>query len=144
MLTSRIVSVITIAVFLVVLAAFAGVLLKHGNTLAVVDPLIRWVKPAASSDDIERIHKMAREFGHFLIPGAAFALLVIGPLRRRPVLALGLCTLFAVIDESLQAFIPGRTGSLQDVVVDTSGAVFAYFLYRVIVRLSRTSEESWS
>jgi VanZ family protein len=144
MLTSRIVSAIMIAVFLVVLAAFAGVLLKHGNTLAMVDPLIRWVKPAVSSDDIERIHKMAREFGHFLIPGAAFAILVIAPLRRRPVLALGLCIVFAVIDESLQSFIPGRTGSLEDVILDTSGAVFAYFVYRVIVSSSRTSEESWS
>jgi VanZ family protein len=133
MLTSRIVSAITIAVFLMFLAAFAGVLLKPGNTLAVVDPVIRWVEPAASSDDIERIHEMAREFGHFLIPGAAFAILVIGPLRRRPVLALGLCTFFAVIDESLQSFIPGRTGSLADVILDTSGAVFAYFLYCVIL-----------
>jgi hypothetical protein len=98
----HIVTVITVAVCLVVLAAFAGVFLAHGNTFGIVDPLARWVRPTASSSDIARIHNMARKFGHFLIPAVAFALLVIGPLRKRPVLALALCVLFGVIDEWFQ------------------------------------------
>ena len=38
----------------------------------------------------------AKKFGHFLIPAIAFVVLVIGPLRRRPLLALLLCAAFAV------------------------------------------------
>jgi VanZ family protein len=144
LLESRIVRTLTIATFLLGLAAFAGVLLAHKNTLAIVDPLIRWVRPAAASADIERIHNVARKFGHFLIPAAAFALLVIGPLRKRPGLALILCVLFAVIDESVQTLIPGRIGSLADVILDASGAIFAYFTYRAIALASRTPEAPYT
>jgi len=129
----RLVNVITVAVFLVALAGFAGVLLAHGNTLAIVEPFVRWVRPSASFADIAQLHNVARKFGHFLIPAVGFSLLVLGPLRRRPRLAFALCVLFAAIDESLQTFLPGRNGSLSDVLLDTSGAVFAYFTYRAIV-----------
>jgi VanZ family protein len=120
-----------------ILAAFAGVLLAHANTLAIIDPLVRWLRPSASPADILRIHNIARKFGHFLIPGVAFALLVIRPLRRHPLIALALCALFASVDEFFQTFIPGRSGSILDVILDTSGALFAYFVYRAIVKWPR-------
>ena len=132
---NRIVNAIVITVFLVLLAVSAGVMLNPRNTLALVDPFIRWLRPSASSADIDRLHTMARDLGHFLIPAAAFGILVIGPLRKHPLFALGLCVLFAVIDESLQNFMPGRTGSLADVIIDTSGAVLAYFAYLAIINL---------
>ena len=124
---------ITVVTFVIALAIFAGVALHPQNTLALVDPFVRWLRPSASPEDIDRIHFMAREFGHFLIPAAAFFVLVIGPLRRRPLLALLLCAAFAVIDESIQNFMPGRTGSLTDVVGDVSGATLAYVVYRAIL-----------
>jgi VanZ family protein len=40
-----------------------------------------------------------------------------------------------VIDESIQNFMPGRTGSIADIVIDTSGAMFAYFAYLAIIKL---------
>jgi VanZ family protein len=132
---SRTVGILTVAIYLAAIALFAGAALNPKNTLALVDPFIRRVRPNASFADIDRIHLMARELGHFLIPATAFAVLVFGPLRRRPLLALSLCALFAVIDESLQSFMPGRTGSLADVIVDASGATLAYLLYRAILRI---------
>jgi len=129
--------IVAVAILLLVLAAFANVLLVPGNTLAIVDPVVRWVHPAASSADIARIHHMARKFGHFLIPAVAFALLVIGPLRRRPLTALALCALFAMIDECLQIFTPGRSGKLTDVILDASGAMLGYFVYCTIAMLRR-------
>jgi VanZ family protein len=141
-LENRIVSTLTFAIFLGVLAAFASVLLAHRNTLAIVDRLVRQMRPTASSTDIERIHNMARKFGHFLIPAAAFAMLVLGPLRKRPAFALTLCALFAVADEWLQNFTPGRNGSLADVILDVSGAIFAYFTYRAIFGSSRMKNVS--
>src|SRR5439155_18593393 len=110
-LEGRTARMITVAIYLAALALFAGVALHPQNSLALVDPIIRWFRPSASFEKIDRIHLVAREFGHFLIPAIAFAVLVIGPLRRRPFYALLLCAAFAVIDESLQNFMPGRTGS---------------------------------
>jgi hypothetical protein len=135
LLESRTVGILTVAIYLVALALFAGVALNPKNTLAMVDPWIRRVRPGASFADIDRIHLMAREFGHFLIPAVAFAVLVFGPLRARPLFALSLCALFAVIDESIQHFMPGRTGSLVDLIVDASGATLAYLVYRAILRI---------
>jgi VanZ family protein len=135
LIKNRVVSALALAVFLVLLAGFAGVLLNPRNTLALVDPLIRWLRPSESSADIDRLHTMARDLGHLLIPAAAFGILVLGPLRRHPVFALVLCALFAVIDESIQNFMPGRTGSIADVIIDTSGAVFAFFAYLAIINL---------
>ena len=135
MIENRIVSTVGIAVFLVLLAGFAGVVLNPRNTLALIGPFIRWLRPSASSADIDRLHTMARDFGHFLIPAAAFVILVIGPLRRHPVSALLLCVSFAVIDESIQNFVPGRTGSIVDIIIDATGAVFAYFGYLAIINL---------
>jgi VanZ family protein len=132
---NRVVSTAAIAVFLVILAGFAGLLLNPRNTLALIDPCIRWVQPSASSANIERFHAMIRDFGHFLIPAAAFGILVLGPLRKHPLFAFGLCVSFAVIDESIQNFMPGRTGSIADIVIDTSGAMFAYFAYLAIIKL---------
>lgn len=133
LIENRIVSAIAITIFLLLLAGFAGVLLNPRNTLGLVDPVIRWLRPSASSADIDRLHTMTRDLGHFLIPAAAFGILVIGPLRKHPVFALVLCVLFAVIDESLQNFMPGRTGSVTDVIIDTSGAVSAYVAYLAII-----------
>ena len=140
----RLVLTIWAAIFLVLLASFAGVLLVHGNTLALVDPVVRWMRPSAYTDDIMRIHNTARKLGHFMIPAGAFALLVIGPLRRRPLVAVALCAGFAVIDEFLQTFIPGRNGSLLDVILDSSGAIFAYFVYRAIITWPRKRRVSAS
>jgi len=131
-LERRIIRFIAVGTFLLVIAAFAGVLLTHANTLAIIDPLVRWISPSATSAEIMRIHQQARKFGHFLIPASVFAILVIGPLRRRPLTALALCGLFAVTDELLQAFNPDRTGSILDVLLDTSGAVFAYLVFCAI------------
>jgi VanZ family protein len=138
LIENRVVSAAAIAVFLVLLAGFAGVMLNPRITLALIDPFIRWLRPSASSADIDRLHAIARDLGHFLIPAAGFGILVIGPLRKHPVFALGLCVLFAVIDESMQNFMPGRTGSIADVIIDTSGAVFAYFAYLAIINLLKT------
>jgi len=65
MFERRLVIIISVAAFLVILAAFAGVLFARRNTLAIVDPLVRWFWLSASTADISRIHDMVRKFGHF-------------------------------------------------------------------------------
>ena len=54
----------------------------------------------------------------------------------RPYLALMLCVIYALTDEGHQAFVPGRTASLYDVALDSTGALFSHFLTTAIAELA--------
>jgi len=119
---------LTIA-FVVALAAFSITFLTHSNTFAIVEPIVHRLAPGASAAEVSRLHIMARKTGHFLIPAIAYFALVIGPLRNRPYTALALCAVFAVLDETLQAFTPARTASIYDVGLDLSGVLLSFLVY---------------
>jgi len=102
-------------------------LFAHGNTFRIVEPIVRWFAPNVSAHDLATAHNVTRKMGHFLIPAVAFWVLVLGPLRDRPILALVACIAFACLDEAFQTFSPGRTGSVMDVMLDTFGALFGFF-----------------
>jgi len=128
-LESRIVTLLLTIAFVAALAAFSITFLTHSNTFAVVEPIIRRLAPDASATEVSRLHIMVRKMGHFLIPAIAYFVLVIGPVRNRRYSALVLCAIFAVLDETLQAFTPARTASIYDVALDLSGALLSFFLY---------------
>jgi VanZ family protein len=115
--------------FLAALAAFSITFLTHSNTFAIAEPLIRWIAPDASPGELAALHIMGRKLGHFLIPAIGYLILAMGPLRRRRFTALGLCAVFAILDESVQAFTPARSASIYDVALDISGALFGFFLH---------------
>jgi VanZ family protein len=138
-LERRIVMVLLTIAFVAALAAFSITFLTHSNTFAIAEPIIRWLVPGASAAEVSRLHIMARKTGHFLIPAAAYFLLVIGPLRNRRYTALALCALFAVLDETLQAFTPNRTASIYDVALDMSGVLLSFFLYSAFTMKRRAS-----
>ena len=56
--------------------------------------------------------------------------------NRKPffLIAWGFCVLFAVLDELHQAFVPGRTSSIRDILLDSAGALFGAFLVALIVK----------
>ncbi len=68
--------------------------------------------------------KAAHMFLYFML--ALFICLAVSTLRRlrgrRYAVTLALCALLAGLDEYHQTFIPGRSGELRDVLVDTAGA----------------------
>lgn len=132
-LEGTIIGLLWTVAFLAAMAAFSITFLTHSNTFAIADPLIRWVAPEAPAGEISALHNLGRKLGHFLIPAAGYLILVMGPLRRRRFTALGLCALFAILDESVQAFTPGRSASIYDVVLDVSGALFGFFLHSAFV-----------
>jgi VanZ family protein len=136
-LESRIVAILWTVAFAAALAAFSIVFLTHANTFALVEPIIRWLAPDASAAEISTLHILSRKLGHFLIPAAAYLALVLGPLRNRRYTALILCAAFAVLDETLQAFTPGRTGSIYDVALDVSGALFSFVMYWALTMVRR-------
>jgi VanZ family protein len=135
----RLIRLLWTVAFLAALAAFSITFLTHSNTFAIAEPLIRRIAPHASPAETAALHILGRKLGHFLIPMAGYLILAMGPLRHRRFTALGLCAVFAILDESVQAFAPARSASIYDVALDLSGALFGFFLHSaLIVVRSRT------
>jgi VanZ family protein len=106
------------------------------NTIKVIDPIFRFLIPGITSASVDLCHMLVRKAAHFTEYGILFWLLVRGPMARRPYLALLLCVLYALTDEGHQVFVPGRTASLYDVALDSSGALFSHFLTTAIAELA--------
>jgi VanZ family protein len=98
------------------------------NTSRIIVPVLRFVLPHASLATIALMHGLIRKTAHFTNYGILFWLLIRGPMVGRPYAALALCVAYAFLDEGHQIFVPGRTASLYDVALDSSGALFSRFL----------------
>lgn len=92
-----------------------------------------------------------KEFFHFLIRKSAhffayfiLGILVIHAVRRNNVyhlqgflLAFLICIIYATTDEMHQLFIPGRSGEVKDVLIDSAGSITGIIIYLLITRLLR-------
>lgn len=85
---------------------------------------------------IDHLHFFIRKGAHFF---AYFilGLLVINALFKSHnwktdfAIALSICTVYAITDEIHQLFIPGRSGEIRDVLIDSCGATFGIGLYLI-------------
>ena len=105
------------------------------NTGKIIDPLLRLLIPGVTAASVDVGHMLVRKVAHFTEYGILFWLLVRGPMAERPYLALMLCIVYALTDEGHQVFVPGRTASLYDVALDSSGALFSHFLTTAITEI---------
>jgi len=48
-----------------------------------------------------------------------------------------LCTLFGVSDEYHQTFVPGRSGDLYDLAVDSAASIIAVFAYFLFIKIKK-------
>jgi len=103
-------------------------LFSASNTSRIIEPILRFLLPDASAATIALLHGLIRKAAHFTNYGILFWILIRGPLVGRPYLALTLCVCYAFLDEGHQILVPGRTSSLYDVALDSSGALFSRFL----------------
>lgn len=97
------------------------------ETSTIIEPILRFLFPHAGPAAIDVMHEAIRKTAHFLVYGVLFWLLIRGPLKRRAVFALLLCALYAGFDELHQVYVPSRTASAMDVMLDFSGALFSCF-----------------
>ncbi|HXR25448.1 MAG TPA: VanZ family protein [Candidatus Binataceae bacterium] len=113
----------TVTLFILSTSVFSA-----ANTSRVIEPVLRWLLPSATAATIALLHGLTRKAAHFTNYAILFWLLIRGPMAGRPYVALGLCVAYAMLDEGHQIFVPGRTASLYDVALDSSGALFSRFL----------------
>lgn len=108
---------------------------------------------------IEKVEKIVpdvsfdlRDFNHIIRKNAHFfAYLILGILAlnmlrnigikgyRGIPLALMICALYAISDEFHQIFVPGRSGNVKDVIIDSSGAFVGIVLCNCLCRIKRRS-----
>ena len=107
------------------------------QTGALLLPFLKTLTPGASSAELQATHLVVRKLGH-LAEYAVLALLWFRALvkvrGRTPhtaaSMALCICLVCAVVDETHQATIPTRTESVRDVVIDACGAAGMLILVR--------------
>ena len=118
-------------IFMLSTSAFSA-----ANTSRIIDPMLRLLIPGISAASVDVVHMLVRKAAHFTEYGILFWLLVRGPMAQRPYLALMLCVVYALTDEGHQVFVPGRTASLYDVALDSTGALFSHFLTTAIAEIA--------
>jgi VanZ family protein len=120
-----------LALFLLSTSIFSA-----ANTSKVIVPILRFLLPAAGEATIALLHGLIRKAAHFTNYGILFWIMIRGPMAGRPYTALALCVCYAFLDEGHQILVPGRTPSLYDVALDSSGALFSRFLNAAANELS--------
>ncbi|MGH7987123.1 MAG: VanZ family protein [Candidatus Binataceae bacterium] len=124
-----------IAIWIIIIFILSTSLFSAADTATIIKPIVRWLWPGASAATVVLIHDSIRKCAHFTNYAVLFWLLIRGPMRGRPYTALALCVCYALLDEAHQIFVPGRTASLYDVALDSTGALFSRFLYATVTEL---------
>lgn len=113
-----------------------GISYKIVKVMAAL-PFLDWEEEELE-EKAETLHVPIRKAAHFS-EYALLAVLWVIPLgcmtktnKKRMIVALLLCIMYAVSDEIHQLFVPGRDGNIKDVLIDTAGAGFGIVVWRFI------------
>jgi VanZ family protein len=111
------------------LCTFSTGYFTAANTGAVITTILHWLSPGGTPlIDPQLANVLARKGAHFSLYVGFFLILIHGPLEGRPWVALLVCVIAGTIDETHQLFLPGRTPTIFDVAIDSSGAFFGCFM----------------
>lgn len=98
----------------------------------VVDTIERIAPNRATEINTRNLHRLIRKKAHFFLY-LILGMLVINALKQSGIksilIALLICILFAIFDETYQTFIPGRSGEIRDVLIDSLGALTGILIY---------------
>ena len=103
------------------------------NTSRIIRPLLLWLFPRISETAIDEVHFLVRKTAHFteyallaLLTARAFRTSLRASLSRHWWLAsFALVAVVALSDEYHQSFVPSRTASIYDSLLDMTGGATA-------------------
>ena len=129
-------------VWLVFIAFASSVEFSAENTSRIIRPLLLWLFPNISEASITFVHFLTRKAAHFtefavlgLLSARAFSVSSQYMLRRMWFIAgLLLVVVWALLDEFYQSFVPSRTASLYDSLIDIAGGLTALIGYAYVRR----------
>jgi VanZ family protein len=124
-------------------------LLSGSHTAALVRPVL-WLFPHASEATLALIHFLVRKAGHFteyavlaLLAARAFRTSSRELLRARWFwVSLLFVVAYSLSDEFHQSFVPSRTASIYDSLIDSFGGLTALVLLAIRTRRVRTGSGS--
>ena len=91
-----------------------------------------------SGDQLGLLHHLLRKCAHFteyFVLGVLMMLTLLQMLfKKKAAIGIGLSMLVASVDETIQLFVPGRSGQVTDVLLDTIGAGVGIAVAYVMVR----------
>lgn len=141
----KIISWITVLLWMALIFVLSSQVAEQSNQLsteitAVIVKTVAKIAPQAEFD-MESINHIVRKNAHFFAY-LVLGILVINALRisgvngyRGVAIALGICVLYAISDEVHQLFVPGRSGEVRDVLIDSAGASVGIGVYLLMGRL---------
>ena len=108
------------------------------NTSRIIGPLVLWLFPDTTPETLLTIHAVTRKIAHLteyallgLLAARAFRGSSRDGLRTRWFLAsVILIVVYALVDEYHQAFVPSRTASISDSLIDMAGGFAALIVVR--------------
>ena len=111
-------------------------LLSASHTGGLLTRPLLWLFPHASDATLRTFHFLVRKTGHFteyailaLLAARAFLTSTSGLLRQRWFwISLLLVIAYALSDEFHQSFVPSRTASIYDSMIDSAGGLTALIL----------------
>jgi VanZ family protein len=117
------------------------------STARFIVPLFHWLFPRASQETLFLIHHLIRKSGHF-VEYFILSLLVLRGIRAGrqgtrlgwSLAAIAVVAGYAALDEYHQAFVPGRTPAVLDVLLDTTGGTAAQAIAGLVLLWGRVRE----
>jgi VanZ family protein len=103
-----------------------------GNTSRIIGPLILWLFPNTSPETLAIVHFIMRKIAHFTeyaILGFLAARAFRTP-QRWFLICVTLVVVYALLDEYHQSFVPSRTASIFDSLIDMAGGLTALIFIR--------------
>lgn len=119
------------------------------NTSRIIGPVLRWLFPGISEENLAWAHFITRKLAHFmeyaifaLLAARAFSSSSRARLRHRwfPV-SLLLIVVYSLSDEYHQSFVPTRGASIYDSLIDMAGGLTALLLYALWRKKGRAKRE---
>ena len=117
---------------------------SSGLSSSVTEVIINTIETVAPQVKIEKgdLHHIVRKNAHFLYY-LILGILALNALKMNGVrsyrgilLALLICILYAISDEVHQIFVPGRSGEIRDVIIDSSGSGIGILAYSIVSRIT--------
>jgi len=121
-----------LVVWLVFISYASSDSFNASNTSRIIGPLVLWLFPNTSPETMATIHFITRKIAHFT-EYAILGFLAARAFRPYPrwfVISVALVVVYALIDEYHQSFVPSRTASVFDSMIDMAGGITALILVR--------------
>ena len=106
-----------------------------GGLSEVLYSILQWLRIPLSEETFHFILRKGAHFTAYLLLGLLFAFWQDAKTLKEYLLCLFFSFLYALSDELHQRFVPGRSGELRDVLIDTTGAFTGLLLLSIVSKI---------